>query len=309
MAIAYTRGSDEQVNWSRPSTALFIILHLAPLLALSVGARPIDWAICAALYAMRMFFITAGYHRYFGHRAFKTGRIMQMVFAVGGASAAQKGPLWWAAHHRHHHKYSDTEHDIHSPLRGFWWSHMGWFLCPKYRETDEGAIKDFARYPELRWLDRNHAVVPIALAVGCYAYGGLSCLLIGFCLSTVLSYHCTYFINSLTHLFGRRRYVTTDTSRNSLLLALLTFGEGWHNNHHYYQSTANQGFFWWEIDISYYVLRLLSLFGLVSELRKPPQHVLESNRVADADVDIGMERARLAISGNTVSEPALSELG
>jgi len=222
------------------------------------------------------------------------GRFMQFLMAFGGATAAQKGPLWWAAHHRHHHKYSDTPEDIHSPLKGFWWSHVGWIMCNKYNATDFAAIKDFAKYPELRFLNKYHLLPPIALGVAVFLVGGWSALVVGFFLSTVLTYHGTFFINSLTHLFGRRRYVTTDTSRNSLILALVTLGEGWHNNHHYYQSTANQGFFWWEIDISYYVLRLLSLFGLTHDLRTPPKHVLESNRLRDGHVDIGMFQANWA---------------
>ena len=297
MAIAYARAADERITWPPPASTLgFVLIHVAPLLALWTGTRRVDWVLCFALYFARMFFITAGYHRYFSHRAFKTSRVMQFILAFGGATAGQKGPLWWAAHHRHHHKYSDLPEDIHSPLRGFWWSHMGWFLCSRYRSTNFDAIKDMARYPEIRWVNRYHMLAPAALALACYAYGGLSCLLIGFCLSTVITYHCTYFINSLTHLFGSRRYVTTDTSRNSFILALLTCGEGWHNNHHHYQSTASQGFFWWEVDFSYYVLKVLSWLGLVWDLRAAPQHVLDGKRVADAPIDVGMERARLALA-------------
>ncbi len=299
MTTAYTRAPDEHISWPpRATTIGFALIHLAPVIGFWLQVSTIDWIVCFSLYGLRMFFITAGYHRYFAHRAFKTSRVMQFVFALGGASAAQKGPLWWAAHHRHHHKYSDQPEDIHSPLRGFWWSHMGWFLCDKYKPTEHHAIRDFARFPELRWLNRYHMFVPLALAVACTAYGGFSGLVIGFCLSTVITYHCTYFINSLTHLFGRRRYVTTDTSRNSFILALLTCGEGWHNNHHHYQSTANQGFFWWEVDFSYYVLLVLSWLGLVWDLRKPPAHVLSRNLVQNADQDVGMERARLAIEAS-----------
>jgi stearoyl-CoA desaturase (delta-9 desaturase) len=241
-----------------------------------------------------MFFITGAYHRYFAHRSYKTSRAMQLVLAVGGTLAVQKGPLWWAGHHRHHHKHSDQQQDIHSPMKGLFWSHMGWIMCKKYNPTPEHLIKDFARYPELRWLDRYHWVPPTILAVAIYVSFGASALVIGFFLSTVLCWHCTYFINSLTHLFGRRRYVTTDTSRNSFVLALLTFGEGWHNNHHYYQSSANQGFFWWEIDVSYYVIKLLQLVGLVHDVRTPPAHVLASNRLRDGHADIGMFQASWA---------------
>jgi stearoyl-CoA desaturase (delta-9 desaturase) len=143
-------------------------------------------------------------------------------------------------------------------------------------------MRDFAKFPELRWLNRNHWIPGIALAVLCFAIGGWSCLVVSFFISTVILYHCTFFINSLAHVFGKRRYQTTDDSRNSLLLALLTLGEGWHNNHHHYQSSANQGFFWWEIDISYYIIKGFEKVGLVWDVRKPPRHKLLPESAAKA---------------------------
>jgi stearoyl-CoA desaturase (delta-9 desaturase) len=279
---AYVRGPDERVNWFR--SIPFILVHLMPLGALWTGVHLRDALLCVALYYVRMFFITAGYHRYFAHRAYKLGRGMQFLMAFGGATAAQKGVLWWAGHHRDHHKYSDTPKDIHSPKRGFWWSHMGWIVCDKYEATPVDRIRDFTKYPELRFLNRFHLLPPIVLGFAVYLFGGWSAVFTGFFLSTVLVYHGTFTINSLSHVFGRRRYATSDTSRNSLLLALVTLGEGWHNNHHYYQSTANQGFFWWEIDVSYYVLRVLSWVGLARDLRTPPKHVLDKNRIGDEPI-------------------------
>jgi stearoyl-CoA desaturase (delta-9 desaturase) len=280
------RPADERLVWL--TSTPFFLVHLMPLAALWTGATAFDWILCAALYFLRLFFITAGYHRYFSHRAFRTSRAMQFVLAFGGAMAAQKGALWWAAHHRVHHRLSDQPGDVHSPKQGFWWSHVGWILCRKHEETRFELIPDLARYPELRFLDRWHLLPPVALGVACFLVGGWSALFIGFFLSTVLTYHSTFCINSLTHLFGRRRYATTDTSRNSLLTALLTLGEGWHNNHHYYQASANMGFFWWEIDVTYYVLRLLARLGLVWDLRRPPSAVLQANRIADGHPDVGM---------------------
>ncbi len=271
----YTRGADERVSWVK--SLPFFLMHVMPLGIVWTGFGWKEAVLALALYVSRMFFITAGYHRYFAHRAFKTGRVMQFVLAFGGGTAAQKGVLWWAGHHRHHHKHSDLPSDIHSPKRGFWWSHMGWILCKKYDATPTQRIKDFARYPELVWLDRWHLVPSVALGAACLLLGGPSALFGGFFLSTALLYHGTFVINSVTHVFGRRRYATRDTSKNSLLLALVTLGEGWHNNHHYYQSTANQGFFWWEIDLSYYALRVMSWLGLVWELRTPSQKVRMSN--------------------------------
>ncbi len=236
-------------------------------------------ALAAGSYVVRMFGITAGYHRYFAHRSYRTGRAFQLLLAVLGAATTQKGPLWWAGHHRDHHRSSDTPADIHSPVqRGFWWSHAGWILCRRYEATPTARIRDFARYPELRWLDRHHLVPVIAYAVALWAVGGVAALVWGYFVSTVLLWHGTFLVNSLAHVVGRRRYPTTDESRNSFLIALATLGEGWHNNHHHYQSTANQGWFWWEVDVSWYALRALAALGIVRDLRTPPAAVRDAHR-------------------------------
>jgi stearoyl-CoA desaturase (delta-9 desaturase) len=200
---------------------------------------------------------------------------MQFMLAWLGCSALQKGPLWWASHHRQHHRFSDTPDDPHSPhVTSFWWSHVGWILSEDHIGTPLHVIRDWAKFPELRWLDRWNWIPGISLAVLCWLIGGWSGLVCGFVISTVLVYHATFSINSLTHLVGKRRYATTDDSRNNWVLALITLGEGWHNNHHHYQSSANQGFFWWEIDISYCVIRALGLCGLVWDIRRPGSKVL-----------------------------------
>jgi stearoyl-CoA desaturase (delta-9 desaturase) len=244
--------------------------------------------LCAVFYFVRMFGITAGYHRYFAHRSFKMGRVSQFLLACLGCSALQKGPLWWAGHHREHHRFSDTPDDPHSPLvTSFWWSHLGWIMSEQYVETPSESIQDWSRYPELRWLNNFHWVPGLLLAGVCLGIGFLTdgwagawcCLVWGFVVSTVILYHATFSINSLSHLFGRRRYATTDESRNNLFLALITLGEGWHNNHHHYQSSANQGFFWWEIDISYYIIRMLGLVGLAWDIRKPGEKALSFRRM------------------------------
>jgi stearoyl-CoA desaturase (delta-9 desaturase) len=265
----------------------FVLVHLLPLGLFWTGARAVDWVVCGALYFIRMFFITGVYHRYFSHRSYKMGRVMQFLMALGGTLAVQKGVLWWAAHHRKHHKFSDQPGDVHSPKDGLGWAHIGWITSTAHDTTELAWIRDFAKYPELVWLNRYHVVPPAILAVALYLTGGASMLLCGFFLSTAILYHGTFSINSLMHVWGRRRYVTKDTSRNTLLLALVTLGEGWHNNHHYYQSSTNQGFFWWEIDITYYILKMMSWVGLVYDLRTPPKEVLESNLVRDHE-DVGM---------------------
>ncbi|WP_374865848.1 acyl-CoA desaturase [Pelatocladus sp. BLCC-F211] len=267
----------------------FISIHISSLLIFWVGFSWVALITCLTLWLIRMFGITAGYHRYFSHRTYKTTRLFQFILAVLGNSSAQLGPLWWAAHHRHHHHYTDTEQDIHSPIiHGFWWSHVGWVMCPKYSKTDEKEVRDFAKYPELQWLNRFPMIVPTVLAIAVTAIGivfqlsipqlkttGLQMLVWGFCLSTVVLYHTTFTINSLAHIFGYRRFNTTDTSRNNWFLALITLGEGWHNNHHYYPASERQGFYWWEIDVTHYILKLLSWLGIVWDLRTPPRKIYE----------------------------------
>ncbi len=265
------RAPDERVNWI--SSIPFFLIHLACLAAYFTGITVTAIVLCLGLFWVRMFFITAGYHRYFAHKAYKLGRVSQFVMAFGAQTSAQKGVLWWAAHHPDHHRFADTDRDIHSPRKGFWWSHVGWILCDRYSATKYDGIKDFARYPELVWLDKHDWIAPWSLAIACYLIGGWSGLVVGFFWSTVLLWHATFAVNSVAHVFGRRRYDTTDTSRNSLLVSLLTGGEGWHNNHHHYPSSARQGFFWWEIDATYYALLALSWVGIVKDLRVPPERV------------------------------------
>ncbi|QOV23141.1 acyl-CoA desaturase [Anabaenopsis elenkinii] len=269
----------------------FISVHIAGLLIFSVGFSWTALITCLLLWFVRMFGITAGYHRYFSHRTYQTTRFFQFILAVLGNASAQLGPLWWAAHHRHHHKYADTEQDIHSPVvHGSWWSHIGWVVSPQYSQTDEYQIRDFAKYPELQYLNRFHMVVPLLLAITVTVIGilfeiylpslqtsGLQMLIWGFCLSTVLLYHSTFTINSLAHIIGSRRFHTSDNSRNNLFLALITLGEGWHNNHHYYPASERQGFYWWEIDITHYILTVLSWLGIVWNLRTPPPKIYDQS--------------------------------
>jgi stearoyl-CoA desaturase (Delta-9 desaturase) len=255
--------------------APFIVLHLALVSVFFVPVTTTAVVLCALTYFWRMFGITGGYHRYFAHRAYKTSRPFQFLLAWLGCSCLQKGPLWWSAHHREHHRHSDTPRDPHSPYETtFWWSHVGWILSTEHTHTPEKEVQDWSRYPELRWLDRNHWLPGLLLAVVCWLIAGWSGLVWGFVVSTVLLYHGTFAVNSLCQLFGSRRYDTGDDSRNNWPVALLTLGEGWHNNHHHYQSSANQGFFWWEIDISYRALWLLGKVGLVWELRLPGEKAL-----------------------------------
>ena len=275
-----------EIAWLR--VLPFLALHAACLAVVWVGVSPIALSVAGLLYVVRMFAVTAFYHRYFAHRTFRTSRTLQFVFAVIGAASVQRGPLWWASHHRNHHMHADAPGDPHSPgLQGFFWSHMGWFLTPAGFKTDWKRIPDLIRYPELRWLDRFDIAAPVALAIGLYGLGaflhahapqlstsGLQLVVWGFCISTVVLFHATVTINSLAHRFGTRRFATRDASRNNFWLALITFGEGWHNNHHFYPGSVRQGFRWWEIDLTFYGLKIMEICGLVRNLKPVPARIL-----------------------------------
>jgi stearoyl-CoA desaturase (delta-9 desaturase) len=266
--------TDTRENYFNLTSMPMLLLHLTPLAAIWTGTDRWDVALFLITFWVRMFAITGGYHRYFSHRAYKTGRVFQFVLAFVGGTATQKGALWWAANHRWHHRHSDGPEDVHSPLqRGFWYAHIGWIMCSTHERTRSELIGDLWKYPELRFINRFHLLPPLVLALVTWLVGGASGFVWGYCISTVVLWHATFTINSLAHVYGKRRYVTKDTSRNNWALALLTFGEGWHNNHHHYQSATRNGFHWWEIDITYYVLVLLRACGLAWGFRAVPVHV------------------------------------
>ncbi len=268
----------------------YFLIHLVAIVSLFYVEYSWNlFFICLGSYFLRMFGITAGYHRYFAHRSYKLNRFWQFWMAFLAQTAAQNGVLWWAGHHRDHHKYSDQPEDLHSPKQdGFWWSHIGWYLSKEHQATDLSLIPDFAKYPELRFLDKHDYLPALLYAIGLYALGGVQVLMWGFFISTVLTWQATSTINSLSHIFGSQRYKTTDTSRNNFLLAVLTMGEGWHNNHHTYMTSANQGFYWWEWDPTYYILKMLSWVGIVKNLRKAPVEQLENKKI---NSEIALEEA------------------
>jgi len=281
-----------------PSAIPFVVVHLLCFAAIWSGVTWQSVALCIVLYWVRLFAIGAGYHRYFSHRAYSTSRIFQFFLAFLAQTSAQKSVLWWAAKHRHHHLHSDTEQDVHSPRhKGFLYSHVGWIFNRRHAKTDLVKIDDFARYPELMWLHRLELAPAVALGVVCFLIDGWSGLVVGFFWSTVLVYHGTFCINSLAHVRGKRRYVTGDDSRNNWLLALLTMGEGWHNNHHAYQSSVRQGFRWWEIDATFYILKLLSWTGIVWDMKTPPLAVRRNLQRLGSRV-IERSAAQLASSFN-----------
>lgn len=270
----------------------FVFMHVACLSVIWVGWSWVAVGVAVSAYFLRMFAITGFYHRYFSHRSFETSRVMQFIFAVIGAASVQRGPLWWAAHHRYHHRHSDKENDVHSPVQhGFFWSHCVWFMSGKNFSTKTSLVKDLSKFPELVFLNRFDIVVPVVFAIGMCLLGALfdafypelgtsasQMLVWGFFISTVCLYHGTFTINSLAHRWGSKRFKVKDESRNNFFLALLTLGEGWHNNHHFYPVSARQGFYWWEIDITYYGLWLMSKLGLVWDLKPVPASIKNSNK-------------------------------
>ena len=279
-----------EIDWWR--VIPFVLMHVACFALFWVGFSWFALFFAIALYAIRMFAITGFYHRYFAHKAFQTSRTGQFIFAVLGATAVQRGPLWWAAHHRNHHAHSDELPDAHSPVQhGFLWSHVGWFLSRANFATQLDRVKELAKFPELRFIDRFDVLVPLVFALAIFGLGllletfvpqlqtnGWQLLVWGFVISTVVLYHATFSVNSLAHVWGKRRYMTRDQSRNNFIIAIFTLGEGWHNNHHHYPGSASQGFYWWEIDFTYYGLRFLAALGLIWDLRRVPIEIRESKK-------------------------------
>jgi len=262
-------------EWARLtfSYARFFALHLMCFAAIWTGVSVKALILCACIYTFHILSVTCGYHRYFSHRSFKTSRVFQFILGFCSQTSAQKGVLWWAAHHRFHHRHSDMKDDIHSPKDGIWWSYCGWILSESTRNTRLAHVEDLAKYPELRLLNYFTYTPVVILAVAVYFFMGWQGVVVGWLWGTILSYHATFCNNCFAHIFGSRRYNTTDTSRNNWLLAFVVLGEGWHNNHHRYPSSARNGFFWWEIDITYYVLWLMSKVGLIWDLRPVPARV------------------------------------
>ncbi|MCB1586213.1 MAG: acyl-CoA desaturase [Xanthomonadales bacterium] len=292
-SVYQNQFDKDSIDWVR--IVPFILIHVACLGVIWTGTSTTAVVIFLITYLLRMFAITAFYHRYFSHRTFKTHRFTQTLFAMIGASATQRGPLWWAAHHRHHHKHSDKKTDKHSPKNGFLHSHMQWFLKQENFQTDTSKVKDFAKYSELRFIDRFDILFPILLIMVLFIIGeffqhffpslntdGWQLVVWGYFISTVLLSHITFCINSLAHVYGKQDYHTNDDSKNNLILAVLTLGEGWHNNHHCAPGTVKQGFKWWQIDISFYVLKLMEKLGLVWDLRYPNEKVLNRRLIRKA---------------------------
>lgn len=270
----------------------FIALHVACLAVFYVGYSHTALLVMVISYLIRMFAITAFFHRFFSHKTFKTFPWVQVVFAIIGTSATQRGPLWWAAHHRNHHRHSDQDADVHTPGKGFWESHMLWFLRKKNFPTNHGQVKDLTAVKSLYWIDRYDMLFPVLYGLFLYLLGswvaasypslgtsGGQFLVWGYFISTVLLAHVTFSINSIAHLIGKRDYQTNDNSKNNFVLAVLTLGEGWHNNHHCAPGSIRQGFKGWQIDISFYVLKCMEWCGLIWDVKYPNQQMLNKKLI------------------------------
>jgi stearoyl-CoA desaturase (Delta-9 desaturase) len=307
---AALRNEPDKVDWVR--CIPFVILHLGCLAVIWVGWSPVAVWTAVALYFVRMFAVTGIYHRYFSHKTYSTSRFGQFILALWGGTCVQRGPLWWAYHHRHHHQHSDEEEDAHSPhVHGFWWSHIGWITSRRNFPTDYTKVKDLVKYPELVFLNRFDAIVPFVFALAIFGTGWLlevyapqlgttawQFLIWGFFISTTALFHGTSCINSMAHLMGRRRFKTTDDSRNSFILAIITLGEGWHNNHHRYQSCTRNGFYWWEIDPTYYGLKVLSWTRFIWGLKAVPQSILDEGMRAEHAASIAAAEKAAQVHGD-----------
>jgi len=263
--------------------AVMLGFHLGCLGVFVTGISLPAVLVALGLYVFRGLGITAGYHRLLAHRSFQTSRPLQFVMAFAGSLAIQGGPLWWVAHHRSHHRDTDKVADIHSPVtRGFWQSHMGWMMSPGAFQEQGANARDLHRFPELKWLQRYYVFLLLGQALALYGLGalmnawrpewgtsGAQMLVWGLFVTTVLTWHVTFAVNSVCHTWGRRPYDTGDASTNNPIIGVLAYGEGWHNNHHMYPFSARHGLEWWQLDITWWVLKGLDKLKLVSGLKLP----------------------------------------
>jgi stearoyl-CoA desaturase (Delta-9 desaturase) len=265
---------------------IFWAVQASALLVFAVPFHRGLIALWAASHFLRAIGLTLAFHRYFAHRAFKMNRIARFVWAWIGTSAMPKGPLWWAGHHVNHHRYADRDGDPHSPMvSGVYYAHIGWFLNDARHDKlapGNPVIRDFSKAPEIVFLERYYFLPPLVLATAMFAIGGLSWLVWGFCLPTMTLAHATFAINTVNHMFGTRRFETVDESRNNPITAFFAVGEGWHNNHHRYQRAARNGFYWWEFDPTWYVIRAMAAVGLAWDVQPVPRRIYEEARAGRA---------------------------
>jgi len=268
-AKVVTLPNNDKPNWL--TIIVFGLFHIGALAALFM----FSWtalAVSAVLYWITIGFgISLGYHRLHTHRSYQVPLALEYFFAVCGALTLEGGPIFWVATHRIHHQKSDQPGDPHSPRDGAWWSHVGWILLGESGHSNTVANSKYA--PDLAkkkfyvWLNNYHWLPTVALGIVLFAFGGLPLMLWGVCLRVVVGLHSTWLVNSATHMWGSRRFETRDDSRNSWWVALLTFGEGWHNNHHAHPTSARHGLAWYEFDISWIQIKVLQALGIARYVR------------------------------------------
>lgn len=279
----------KNIHWRSVIELLFI--HIGALSVFYVGVSKVAFISFLIVDILGGFFVTVILHRYFTHRCFETSRIPQFIFGLLSLTVLQRGPLWWVSHHRRHHHFTDTDDDPHTPKKGFFYSHLGWLMTLNEASTDKDHVKDWIRFPELIWLDRLEWLAPVFMILSAFYFGviinhffphlgtsGLQMIVWLVCIPTMLVLHGSCLVNSCLHTFGYRRFNTPDNSRNALLFTLISFGEGFHNNHHRYHDSCCQGIEWWEIDITYYMIKLLAKIGIIWNLRMFPDSVLQEGK-------------------------------
>jgi len=265
--------------------AFMAFFHIACFAFIYTGVSFVAVMTAFAMYVIRGIGVTGGYHRLLAHRAFKTSRFVQFLFALAGSLAVQGGPIWWVSHHRSHHRDTDTDEDIHSPVtRGMWKAHMGWMMTDEAFNENGANSRDLHKFAELKFLQRYYVWLVVLEMIGLFGFGsiwawvfpesgtsGLQMLVWGFFISTVFTWHVTFMVNSVCHRYGSQPYDTKDASTNNFFVGVLGFGEGWHNNHHYYPNSARHGLRWWQLDTTWWLIRLLQVLGIVSEPKLPKE--------------------------------------
>jgi len=261
--------SRQGLNWI--TTVVLVLFHIGAIAAFFFFSWP---AVIAAVFLYWMctgLGISLGYHRLHTHRSYKTPLLLEYFFAVCGALTLEGGPIFWVATHRIHHQNSDKPGDPHSPRDGAWWSHIGWILVGEAKHNNTKLMSkyapDLARHRFYVWLNDYHWLPMVVLGLLLLAIGGLPMLLWGVCLRVVFGLHATWLVNSATHMWGSRRFATRDDSRNNWWVALITFGEGWHNNHHAHPTSARHGLAWYEFDISWITLKVMKVLGIAKSVQ------------------------------------------
>ncbi len=280
--ILRPEGPRQAQPLNKITTAVLVVLHLGAIAALFCFSW-LNLAIAAFLYWMTIELgISLGYHRLHTHRSYKIPAALEYFFAVCGALTLEGGPIFWVATHRLHHQLSDHAGDPHSPRDGAWWAHVGWILLGESKHNNTRMMSkyapDLAKKPFYVWLNNWHWLPMVVLSAILIALGGFPLFFWGICLRVVVGLHSTWLVNSATHMWGKRRFATRDDSRNNWWVALLTFGEGWHNNHHAHPTSARHGLAWYEFDPSWLLIRAMRKFGVakgVQTARLPEQELKE----------------------------------